>query len=269
MIELDLSEIKDTGRHSSKGNQLKWTQDNVWYKADYIGYEGLAEYVVSHLLQFSTLPENNYVLYDTESIRVSKKVYLGCKSANFLPNGWQLLTLERLFHTLHGISLYQSIFQFNEVEDRARFLVDQVTQMTGLKDFGKYLCMLLTIDALFLNEDRHMHNIGVLLDPFGNYHYCPVFDNGCSLLSDTTTDYPLEDDIIDLIPQVQAKTLSMDFYEQLDVVERLYGQEIHFDFNERKIETLLKGEDLYSTDIKIRVRDILLQQCRTYQYLFS
>ena len=114
-----------------------------------------------------------------------------------------------------------------------------------------------------------MHNIGVLLDPVGNYHYCPVFDNGCSLLSDTTTDYPLEDDIIDLIPQVQAKTLSMDFYEHLDVVERLYGQEIHFDFNERKIETLLKQEDLYSIDIKIRVRDVLLQQRRTYQYLFS
>ncbi len=90
---------------------------------------------------------------------LEKKDYLGCKSSNFLPDGWQLLTLERLFHTLHGKSLYQSIFQFGEVEDRAQFLVDQVIQMTGLKDFGKYLCTLLTIDALFLNEDRHMHNI--------------------------------------------------------------------------------------------------------------
>ena len=162
-----------------------------------------------------------------------------------------------------------SIFQFGEVEDRAQFLVDQVIQMTGLKDFGKYLCTLLTIDALFLNEDRHMHNIGVLLDPLGIYHYCPVFDNGCSLLSDTTTDYPLEEDIIDLIPQVQAKTLSTDFLEQLDAVEKLYGQKLHFDFNGQIIETLLREEKFYSTDIKIRVRDIILQQRRSYQYLFS
>lgn len=271
MIELNINDIKDTERHSSKGNQLKWNPANTetWYKADYIGYEGLTEYMVSHLLMHSTLSTKDFVLYDTEILRVGKKDYLGCKSSNFLPDGWQLLTLERLFHTLHGKSLYQSIFQFGEVEDRAQFLVDQVIQMTGLKDFGKYLCTLLTIDALFLNEDRHMHNIGVLLDPLGIYHYCPIFDNGCSLLSDTTTDYPLEEDIIDLIPQVQAKTLSMDFLEQLDAVEKLYGQKLHFDFNGQIIETLLREENFYSTDIKIRVRDILLQQRRSYQYLFS
>ena len=79
----------------------------------------------------------------------------------------------------------------------------------------------------------------------------------------------LEEDIIDLIPQVQAKTLSTDFLEQLDAVEKLYGQKLHFDFNGQIIETLLKEEKFYSTDIKIRVRDIILQQRRSYQYLFS
>ena len=76
----------------------------------------------------------------------------------------------------------------------------------------------------------------------GKFAYCPIFDNGCSLLSDTTTDYPLEEDIIDLIPQVQAKTLSTDFLEQLDAVEKLYGQKLHFDFNGQIIETLLREE---------------------------
>lgn len=143
MIELNINDMKDTERHSSKGNQLKWNPANTetWYKADYIGYEGLTEYMVSHLLMHSTLSTKDFVLYDTEILRVGKKDYLGCKSSNFLPDGWQLLTLERLFHTLHGKSLYQSIFQFGEVEDRAQFLVDQVIQMTGLKDFGKYETM--------------------------------------------------------------------------------------------------------------------------------
>ena len=137
MIELNINDMKNTERHSSKGNQLKWNPANTetWYKADYIGYEGLTEYMVSHLLMHSTLSTEDFVLYDTEILRVGKKDYLGCKSSNFLPDGWQLLTLERLFHTLHGKSLYQSIFQFGEVEDRAQFLVDQVIQMTETTRF--------------------------------------------------------------------------------------------------------------------------------------
>lgn len=109
---------------------------------------------------------------------------------NFLPRVWNLITLERLFQNLYGQSLYMSIFRIQGTEARARFLAEQVEQTTGLKDFGSYLSRVLTIDALFLNEDRHMHNIAVLNDGFGNYHYCPVFDNGCALLSDTQMEYP-------------------------------------------------------------------------------
>ena len=41
--------------HTSKGDQLKWKIDDRWYKADYMGYEGLVEYVVSRLLEKSSL----------------------------------------------------------------------------------------------------------------------------------------------------------------------------------------------------------------------
>ena len=47
MIELFEKDIKTTDRKSSKGNQLKFERDGVWYKADNLGYEGLAECVVS------------------------------------------------------------------------------------------------------------------------------------------------------------------------------------------------------------------------------
>ena len=141
--------------------------------------------------------------------------------------------------------------------------------MTGLKEFGGYLSVLLTIDAVFLNEDRHMHNIAVLRDNNGQYHYCPVFDNGSALLSDLTVDYPLNMDIIDLIPRVQAKTLCSDFQEQLEAVESLYGQTLRFSFDSHVITHLLEEEPYYPEQIKVRVRDILLQQRRTYQYLFQ
>jgi len=55
---------------------------------------------------------------------------------------------------------------------------------------------MLTLDAFFVNEDRHTHNIAVLMDAEGVYRYCPFFDHGAALLSDTTMDeemyYPQE-----------------------------------------------------------------------------
>lgn len=60
--------------------------------------------------------------------------------------------------------------------------------MTGLQNFGVYMNKLLTIDAFFLNEDWHMHNIAVLMNGKGDYAYCPIFNNGAGLLADTTMD---------------------------------------------------------------------------------
>lgn len=268
MVELFEKDTMKNARQSSKGNQLKWRFRKNWYKADYTGYEGLAEYAVSCLLKESSLQPEKFIVYQTEEILYRKQRFRGCASRDFLPEGWQLITLERLFYNFYGESLYQNIFRIEGVTERAEFLVDQVVRMTGLKKFGEYLTKLLTIDALFLNEDRHTHNIAVLLDQEGTYHYCPVFDNGAALLSDTSMDYPTGTDIIDLIPQVRAKTLSSDFGEQLEAVENLYGRPLKFSFDGRLISEMLEREQVYPDEIKKRVRDILLQQKRSYGYLF-
>ncbi len=55
MIELFETDKRDLNRKSSKGNQLKFERDDVWYKADFTGYEGLSECVISHLLQKSSV----------------------------------------------------------------------------------------------------------------------------------------------------------------------------------------------------------------------
>lgn len=83
MVQLFEQDIKTNDRQSSKGNQLKWCRNNVWYKADYMGYEGLVEYVVSRLLEKSSLKQEEYVLYKTEEISYKRRKYLGCKSENF------------------------------------------------------------------------------------------------------------------------------------------------------------------------------------------
>ena len=50
MIDLSRLEPQETLNHTSKGNQLKWKYYGYWYKADHMGYEGLAETIVSALL---------------------------------------------------------------------------------------------------------------------------------------------------------------------------------------------------------------------------
>ena len=167
MIELFEQNIRKNDRQSSKGNQLKWENQGIWYKADYTGYEGLAEYIISHLLERSTLLQEEYVLYELEEIKYKTTVYAGVKSSDFLRDNWQLITLERLFQQFFGQSLYKAIYSIEGNENRMIFLTEQVERMTGLKDFGKYLNKLFTIDALFLNEDRHTHNIAVLMNSDG------------------------------------------------------------------------------------------------------
>lgn len=269
MIKLGNEDLKDNSIKSSKGNQMKWFLNNVWYKVDYTGYEGLSEYIVSKLLKFSKLKETEFTEYECEEIEYQDNRFIGCKSNNFMPVGWQLITLERLFMNYYGQSLNKSIFSIESYENRAKFIVDQTIRMTNLEDFGIYFSILMTIDAFFLNEDRHTHNIAVLLDEKGNYHYCPIFDNGAGLLSDTKLDYPMSCDVYSLIKKVKSKTFSTSFHEQLDVVEKLYGKNLSFSFTKKDVEDILNSNILYSKEIKDRVKDIVFEQMRRYQYLFS
>ena len=268
MIELFEQQLKTFDRHSSKGNQLKWEDEDIWYKADYMGYEGLAEYVVSNLLKYSSLREDEYVIYELEKIKYHNQIFLGAKSKNLLNDDWQIITLERLFKNQYNQSLYTTLWKMQGVKERLRFLCEQAEQITGIKSFGQYMAKLLTIDAMFKNEDRHTHNIAVLMNTKGEYHLCPIFDNGASLLSDTRMDYPLNEDIYELMMNVQAKTISYDFDEQLDAAEELYGQQIEFYFTKNDVNEIIRKTDIYGEEEKERILTIVLQQMRKYKYLF-
>lgn len=269
MVELFEQDERQNNRQSSKGNQLKWNNNGIWYKADYTGYEGLAEYMISHLLLKSSLRQDEFVLYEPEQIRYKDAVYSGVKSNDFLEKDWQLITLERLFMTFFGQSLYQSIFKISDPEKRLIFLVEQVERVTNLSDFGVYMNKLFTMDAFFLNEDRHTHNIAILMNKDGRFSYSPIFDNGAGLLADTSLDYPLGKDVYLQIKEVRAKTISADFDEQLDLSEKLYGNHLKFHFHAKDVSDLLDGISIYSQEEKDRVRDILLFQMKKYAYLFD
>lgn len=268
MVELTDENLKNFERHSSKGNQLKFKSNDLWYKADYTGYEGLSEFLISKALTKSNLKADEFVVYEPEQIKYKRRVMNGVKSENFLPEDKQLITLQRLYNIRYNRDLMQDIWHIKEVEGRIEYLVSRVEEMTGINNFGLYLSKMLTIDALFLNEDRHMHNIAVLMDKDGKFSLCPFFDHGAGLLSDTTIDYPLDADIYELINEVKGKTVTQSFDEALDAVEKLHGQSLRFNYSEKDINLWLDSINIYPNEIKNRVKTIMFLQRKKYSYLF-
>lgn len=267
MVELFEEELNMPDRKSSKGNQLKFKRGEYWYKADHLGYEGLVEYTVSKLLAHSTLDGSEYVDYELDKISYTGQVFNACRSADFT-GGWQLITLERLFKQMYGMGLSNMIYKIPENEERLKMLVDRVEDITGISDFEKYMCKTLAIDALFLNEDRHTHNLAVMTNGKGDFKLSPIFDNGAGLLSDTNLEYPLDQDYIKLMNKVRPKTFCDDFVEQIDIAERLYGRAVRFDFGYNEVTDIVDKAEQYSEEIRHRVINSIMQMRRKYGYMF-
>lgn len=267
MIELTRNELIGTDLRSSKGNQFKWLSNGYWYKADNNGYEGLSEYVVSSLLLKSSLKKEEFITYDLETISYRGRIYYGCKSRNFLKESERIITLQRLYEAAYGRDLKDDLEETAIIRKRADYLVERVIGLTGIEDFGNYLYKLAVIDAFFLNEDRHFHNIG-FIEKDGSYALCPIFDNGAALLSDIRFDYPYEEDVIKMIPRVHCKTLSEDFDDQLDALKKKYSTAFQFFFSDQDIIDLLTNVSEYDDRTKERVIRLLIHQRQKYSYLF-
>ena len=130
------------------------------------------------------------------------------------------------------------------------------------------MCKILTIDALFLNEDRHSHNLAVLTDGNGAYRLSPIFDNGAGLLSDTSLEYPMDQDYLNLMERVRPKTFSDTFEKQLEVAEMLYGQTIRFNYGYNMVNEIVNKAEQYDAAVRTRIINVIMQTRRKYAYLF-
>lgn len=214
---------------SSKGNQEKWfdKDTNKWYKLDQFGYEALSETYISQLLEHSNIEKETpftFVRYQMERLNVHKRERTGCSSDNFLKDGQSIITLSHLLGRTVGSSLKDTLIKMSSDKKRIEYIIDATKDYTGLDDFGKYLCVLFEIDALFLNDDRHLNNIAVL-EKGGKFDYCPIFDNGAGLLSDTRTS-PFDISPKAIISLLKAKPFNMNFTRQRNTVEALYGKQL-------------------------------------------
>ncbi|MCR5452803.1 MAG: hypothetical protein K6F00_09270, partial [Lachnospiraceae bacterium] len=210
----------------SKGNQPKINIGDSWYKLDFLGYEGASEFVTSELLKHSNV--KSFVEYRIEDVEYNDSSKKACISRNFLKEGQEIVTVEQMFKKLLG-KPSSFVFKDMSVKDRIKYTVDFVEKSTGLNNFGEYLTTLLELDAIILNEDRHLHNIAVIENSDGSFSYCPIFDNGAAFFSDMNQDYPLSKTFGRCLKSVKAKPFSSSFDKQAKEAESLYGEQLEFE----------------------------------------
>ncbi len=271
MIEIET--LNDKGEcmvtTSSKGNQNKWLYKGRWYKEDSLGYESLAEILVSGLLSMTNV--SSYVKYNYEAIKRNGIIYNACVSENFLTDeDDKLISIARLFRTLKGYDIEKEILKWENTADRIEFVVSELEEITGIAAWGTYLLQLITIDTLFFNEDRHFNNIAIIQRKDGTYRTSPIFDQGASLFSDITYDYPLSRDVREHKQRIKAKPFSDDFDEQLDVCEMLYPEyRFRASFGiEDVLKILSDYKGIYDDMILERIESVMRGQIKKYQYLF-
>lgn len=270
MERIDLNnvvQVEINGR-TSKGNQAKWKIKNKWFKADQLGYEALAEVVVSRLLKYSNVA--NFVSYKPVVLQYGGKEHIGSESTDFLKPGELLLPFERFhrMHTARGLS--QTLAKMSGAEERIRYTVDFVEEHAEITGVGPYLTALLELDCFTLNEDRHTNNLAVIQNGnTGKFSLCPIFDNGLALLSDTT-EYTVNDDIYANIRKVKAKPFDRDFDIQVEAAWALYGPQLEFHFDRYRVfEILGEMKEYYDERTVYRVEQVLLEQMRKYQVFFK
>lgn len=254
---------------SSKGNQDKWYGSGRWYKEDGLGYEALAEVLVSRLLRKTNVRQ--VVGYDFVTLQRGGRVVHGCVSEDFMgPDDDKVVSVERLFQACVGQSAAQAVLAYEEPIDKIRYVVQTIERSTGLVDFGHYLREILSIDALFFNEDRHFHNLAVIRRKDGSYRECPIFDNGAALFSDVLGDYPLDMTEEECRNKVKAKPFSRDFDEQLDACELLFPESpFRASFTIEDVTAVLSlARGIYQEAVLSRVEETMRMQIRKYGYMF-
>lgn len=213
---------------SSKGNQEKWLDGNHWYKLDQFGYEGLTETVISTLLERSNIEKDTpftFTRYAMQRMNVHGRDRNGCVSENFLQSGQSIITLSHLFKRFEEPSLKEILTRLPSDKRRIEYLGRATAEYTGLREFPQYLTLLFEVDALFLNDDRHLNNIAVL-EKKGHFDYCPIFDNGAGLLSNVQM-MPMDIDPMGLIPTVKARPFNTTFNRQVKSARSLFGQQFY------------------------------------------
>ena len=104
------------------------------------------------------------------------------------------------------------------------YLAEATYDITRLDRFPQYLTLLFEIDALVLNDDRHLNNIAVI-SKRDTFDYCPIFDQGAGFLSNVMYS-PMDIVPKSLISSAQARPFNTTFNRQIKTMQNLYGKQL-------------------------------------------
>lgn len=253
---------------SSKGNQEKWLDQNRWYKLDQFGYEALSESLISILLEKSNIEQDTpftFVRYEPIRLMVHNRERTGCVSDDFINEGQSVITINHLLSRMLGSPLKNKLLSLPSDKKRIYYLADETKNYTGLEYFGEYLTLLFEIDSLFLNDDRHLNNIAVLKEG-DEYDYCPIFDNGAGLLSDTRFS-PMDIEPKALITTLKARPFNTTFTRQMNTARTLYEKQLSMPVFKRKeiMEHLMPILEFYPKRDRAIIADRVVECILTRQ----
>lgn len=266
-IRLNAGEQTAGQSGAARGTQPKWRVGQIWYKADYAGYEALSEVVTAGMLAYSNA--DHYLMYRPSPILMDGKLVAGCESYNFRAKNEILISLERLHLAYCGCGLRDAVDKIDLVEGRIRYTVDFVTKVTGLTQFGAHLAKMLSADAFFLNGGRRTDNIFVIRNEHTKqFRLCPLFNHGGAFFSGRK-DCPAGGDITSCIDRVRAGPFSEIFDVQAEAAAMLYGSTLRFSFCRRDVPGLLQPvRELYPKYLTDWVEQVIYEQMRKYRGLF-
>ena len=253
--EVDVSAAEQEVQVSlSKGSQPKWDVNGMWVKEDFFGYEGLAEDIVSRLLE--RIENVSFVPYASVSIKRNYRAHVcGCWSPNFLPEGCEYRPLYKL------LNLWVPGFKLPENPLEAIQLVVSLIQENCGLNITEYLAANLYLDAITLNEDRHLNNLGLFYD--GTYSVPPIFDNGLSCLSDERTYGNLR--LFEAVKAVRSKPFSRHFEKQVAALQKLTDFKLKLD-RQKALELVdTYTNPLYSQEQVSRACAVLRRGLNTWE----
>lgn len=244
---------------TSKGNQPKFVKGGFLYKEDSMGYESISEALVSEFLSF--VDNVDFIDYYLDIVNRHGKNVCCCKSKIYTGEDESFVSVYKLLNNANKLN--PKIFKKINGRDLVDYVVDNIKILTGV-DIRGYLALLSVVDAITLNEDRHFNNI-CLIERGGEYRVAPIYDNGLSLLSDTS-DYPMGERVSVLINRVKCRPFNVSFSKQVR----------YFDFNPLNIryDDLVDKLNLVEVPFKekefLRAKMVLLKRLRdTEGYLWK
>lgn len=206
-----------TGKKSLyKDNRIKLTINGIRFETGGMGYEGLSQYLCSELLAFTNI--ESYARYEMTEMELNDERFNGCMSKDFLNEGEEIITADKLFKTYLGMSVQEFLESKDSLEERIVSFVNEVERITGIKDYGKELTRVLEWDAFVLNDDRHFNNIAFIYNSDSKeFSPCDFFDNSGAFLSNRKGCHLLAKNIHELMADVKA---------EVNVCEALYGVQL-------------------------------------------